>query len=194
MVDEFSSFARMPRPDLKLEDINELVEQAVFLERNRYPDIEIVAQLPLETTPLVCDARQISQALVNVMKNAAEAIIAREQKQDVPLPAGRIGVTVAHRVEAGTDQVVVVIEDNGKGLPKENRDRLTEPYVTTRARGTGLGLAIVKKIMEDHQAELVLSDRDGGGARVMLIFRETAPSEWLSYIDAVGKRTAKAAP
>ena len=194
MVDEFSSFARMPRPDLKLEDVNELVEQVVFLERNRYPDIQIVAELPAETTPLVCDARQISQALVNVMKNAAEAIIARKQKPGVPLPPGRIEVTVAHRTEAGVDQVVVVVDDNGKGLPKENRDRLTEPYVTTRTRGTGLGLAIVKKIMEDHQAELVLSDRDGGGARVMLIFRETAPSEWLSYIDAVDKRTAKAAP
>ena len=194
MVDEFSSFARMPRPDLKLEDVNELVEQAVFLERNRYPDIEIVADLPPDTTPLVCDARQISQALVNVLKNAAEAIIAREQKGNEPLPPGRIEVTVAHRTEAGIDQVVLVVEDNGKGLPKENRDRLTEPYVTTRTRGTGLGLAIVKKIMEDHQAELVLTDRDGGGARVMLIFRETAPSEWLSYIDAVNKRTAKAAP
>jgi two-component system nitrogen regulation sensor histidine kinase NtrY len=194
MVDEFSSFARMPRPDLKLEDVNELVEQVVFLERNRYPDIEIVAELPAETTPLVCDARQISQALVNVMKNAAEAIIAREGKKGVPLPPGRIEVTVAHRTEAGVDQVVVVVEDNGKGLPKENRDRLTEPYVTTRTRGTGLGLAIVKKIMEDHQAELILSDRDGGGARVMLIFRETAPSEWLSYIDAVDTRKAKAAP
>jgi two-component system, NtrC family, nitrogen regulation sensor histidine kinase NtrY len=194
MVDEFSSFARMPRPDLKLEDVNELVEQAVFLERNRYPDIQIVAELPAETTPLVCDARQISQALVNVMKNAAEAIIARKQRPGVPLPPGRIEVTVAHRTEADIDQVVVVVDDNGKGLPKENRDRLTEPYVTTRTRGTGLGLAIVKKIMEDHQAELVLSDRDGGGARVMLIFRETAPSEWLSYIDAVDKRTAKAAP
>ena len=194
MVDEFSSFARMPRPDLKLEDVNELVEQVVFLERNRYPDIQIVAELPAETTPLVCDARQISQALVNVMKNAAEAIIARKQRPGVPLPPGRIEVTVAHRTEADIDQVVVVVDDNGKGLPKENRDRLTEPYVTTRTRGTGLGLAIVKKIMEDHQAELVLSDRDGGGARVMLIFRETAPSEWLSYIDAVDKRTAKAAP
>ncbi len=192
MVDEFSSFARMPRPDPKLEDVNELVEQVVFLERNRYPDIEITAELPGETTPLVCDARQISQALVNVMKNAAEAIIAREQKKGVPLPPGRIKVTVAHRTEGGVDQVVVVVEDNGKGLPKENRDRLTEPYVTTRTRGTGLGLAIVKKIMEDHQAELVLGDRDGGGARVMLIFRETAPAEWLSYIDAADKQKAKA--
>ncbi len=194
MVDEFSSFARMPRPDLKLEDLNELVEQAVFLERNRYPDIEIVADLPAEPTPLICDARQISQALVNVMKNAAEAVIGREHEKGVPLPPGRIEVTVAHRTEAGVDQVLVVVDDNGRGLPKENRDRLTEPYVTTRTRGTGLGLAIVKKIMEDHQAELVLTDRDGGGARVMMIFRETAPSEWLSYIDAVNKRTANAAP
>lgn len=90
--------------------------------------------------------------------------------------------------------MVVTIDDNGKGLPKENRDRLTEPYVTTRTRGTGLGLAIVKKIMEDHQAELVLGDRDGGGTRVMMIFRETARSEWLSYIDGMDKPTATAAP
>ena len=150
--------------------------------------------MPAETTPLVCDARLFSQALVNVMKNAAEAIIGREHKEGVPLPTGRIDVTVAHRTGEGGDQVVVTIDDNGKGLPKENRDRLTEPYVTTRTRGTGLGLAIVKKIMEDHQAELVLGDRDGGGTRVMMIFRETARSEWLSYIDGMDKPTATAAP
>ena len=106
----------------------------------------------------------MSQALVNILKNAAESIQSRE-------PDARQGrIRISARAE-GRD-AIVAIEDNGRGLPQEGRERLTEPYVTTRAKGTGLGLAIVKKIMEDHRGELVLEDAEGGGARVSLVFHE----------------------
>ncbi|MFO1146516.1 MAG: PAS domain-containing sensor histidine kinase [Rhodospirillales bacterium] len=172
MVDEFSSFARMPRPELKPENVCELVRQAVFLERNRFPDIDIELTTPEQPLSLLCDARLVSQALVNVLKNAAEAV----QGRDAAIAAtdrGWIGVTVTPPKPAeGSPRTAVVVEDNGRGLPSDDRDRLTEPYVTTRAKGTGLGLAIVKKIMEDHNGDLLLEDRLGGGARVSLIFEE----------------------
>ena len=166
MVDEFSSFARMPRPELKPENLCELVRQAVFLERNRFPDIRIELTAPEQPLPLLCDARLVSQALINVLKNAAEAVHGRDADATV---AGWIGVVVR---SDDASRIAVVVEDNGRGLPRENRDRLTEPYVTTRVKGTGLGLAIVKKIMEDHNGDLLLEDREGGGARVSLVFSE----------------------
>jgi two-component system nitrogen regulation sensor histidine kinase NtrY len=171
MVDEFSAFARMPRPDLKPQDLGELIEKVVFLERNRHRDIDIVLSLPTARIDLVCDGRQVAQALTNVLKNAAEAIVAREPGDGGGLPRGWIGVSLKQEdVDGKGLAAAIVIEDNGRGLPKENRDRLTEPYVTTHSKGTGLGLAIVKKIMEDHGGELVLEDKEGGGARVMLRF------------------------
>jgi two-component system nitrogen regulation sensor histidine kinase NtrY len=172
MVDEFSSFARMPRPELKLEDLSDLVRQAVFLERNRFSSIRIDLAVPEQPVELLCDGRQVSQALINVLKNAAEAVMGREGAK-AALPPGWIGVTIREESAGEAQRLVFVdIEDNGRGLPQENRDRLTEPYVTTRAKGTGLGLAIVKKIMEDHNGDLLLEDRDGGGARVSLVFKE----------------------
>jgi len=103
--------------------------------------------------------------------NAAEAIVGREAGAEETLPPGKVKVMVRREGADGeAKRIVVVVEDNGKGLPDEDRDRLTEPYVTTRTKGTGLGLAIVKKIMEDHNADLVLEDGDDGGARVSLIF------------------------
>ncbi|HEX4112416.1 MAG TPA: PAS domain-containing sensor histidine kinase [Stellaceae bacterium] len=161
MVDEFSSFARMPAPLIKEENVVELVRQAVFLQRTSTPEIHFTVELP-DRVPLACDARQVSQALVNILKNAAESIQGRD---DATAP-GEIAVAVT----AEPNQVAVSIADNGRGLPAEGRERLTEPYVTTRAKGTGLGLAIVKKIMEDHRGELLLEDREGGGARVRLLF------------------------
>jgi two-component system nitrogen regulation sensor histidine kinase NtrY len=171
MVDEFSSFARMPRPDLKTENLSTLVQQAVFLERNRIAGIDFEVVLPTEAVRLRCDNRQISQALTNILKNAAEAIVGREAEAEETLPPGKVKVVVRRETADGeANRIVVTVEDNGKGLPDEDRDRLTEPYVTTRTKGTGLGLAIVKKIMEDHNADLVLEDGDSGGARVTLIF------------------------
>ena len=120
----------------------------------------------------MCDSRQVSQALINILKNAAEAVESRNGSNAVLSP-GWIGVTVRGNIDDVQRLVYVEVEDNGRGLPQENRDRLTEPYVTTRTKGTGLGLAIVK-IMEDHNGDLSIEDRDGGGARVSLISRNRA--------------------
>ncbi|MCP5365077.1 MAG: PAS domain-containing sensor histidine kinase [Hyphomicrobiales bacterium] len=172
MVDEFSAFARMPRPELKPENLSELVRNTVMLERNRYHNIDIELLLPETDMYLVCDGRQVAQALTNILKNAAEAVIARESVDGVRPPPGHIKVVLEQSKDKHGMIVAstVSIEDNGRGLPADDRDRLTEPYMTTRAKGTGLGLAIVKKIMEDHNGEVVLEDRDGGGARVTLHF------------------------
>jgi two-component system, NtrC family, nitrogen regulation sensor histidine kinase NtrY len=165
MVDEFSSFARMPAPMMKEENLVELVRQAVFLQRTSTQEIRFTVDVP-DRVALVCDARQVSQALINILKNAAESI----QGRDAGATPGEIAVAVA----ASLQQVTVTVSDNGRGLPAEGRERLTEPYVTTRAKGTGLGLAIVRKIMEDHHGELLLEDREGGGARVRLVFNRGA--------------------
>ena len=187
MVDEFSSFARMPAPVLKPEDLAKIVEQAVFLERTAHPKIAFETHFAARPVPLRCDARLVGQALINILKNAVESIEGRIAESGDG-PPGCISVTVEART-----QVAVTVEDNGKGLPPHGRERLTEPYVTTRAKGTGLGLAIVKKIMEDHMGELVLEDRERGGARVRLGFAgdaqtasRSASSETQAELSSVG--------
>src|SRR5262249_13120469 len=124
MVDEFSSFARMPQPVLKPEDVTAIVERAVFLERTAHPKIAFEVRFSARPVPLRCDARLVGQALINILKNAIESIEGRivESGED---PPGHIAVIV----EAG-DHVSVTVEDNGKGLPAQGRERLTEPYVT----------------------------------------------------------------
>ncbi len=173
MVDEFSAFARMPVPVIKEHELRELCRQTVFMQSTGRSDIRYVQELPEEKLFAECDGRQLAQALTNLLKNAAEAIDSRPIPMDGILPSGEIRL----RLETTESDVVLTIEDNGKGLPTEQRDRLTEPYVTTRSKGTGLGLAIVKKIMEDHKGQLVLTDRAGGGARIQLIWprRQDAP-------------------
>jgi two-component system nitrogen regulation sensor histidine kinase NtrY len=169
MVDEFSSFARMPAPVKRPEDLVELCRQALFLQQNAHPHIEYRTRFPEEPPVLPCDGRQIGQALTNLLQNAFDSIEARRAEgRDEP------GV-ITLAVEVERRRVVVTVEDNGRGLPAHQRERLTEPYVTTRAKGTGLGLAIVKKIMEDHDGNLVLDDRSGGGAAVRLVFHLAAP-------------------
>jgi two-component system nitrogen regulation sensor histidine kinase NtrY len=165
MIDEFSSFARMPAPVIKPENLVEIVRQTVFLQRTAHPDIAFETIFPTRSITVRCDARLVGQALINIVKNAIEAIELRiaEQRAD---PAGHIRVSISDV----TGQAAVIVEDNGNGLPQQGRERLTEPYVTTRAKGTGLGLAIVKKIMEDHQGELVLEDGEPDGTRAKLIF------------------------
>jgi len=170
MVDEFSSFARMPQPTFKVENLTEICREAVFLERNRNPDIEIEAELPDHPLQVRCDSRQISRALTNILKNAAESIEGRLADAETEPGNGELGRirVILRSPDGGLDEVEIVVEDNGKGLPDE-RENLTEPYVTTREKGTGLGLAIVHKIMEDHEGRVVLENRDGGGARVRLV-------------------------
>jgi two-component system nitrogen regulation sensor histidine kinase NtrY len=151
MVDEFSKFARMPKPVIAAEDVADTVRQAVFLLRVGNADIDIDLELAEDPMPARFDRRLISQALTNIIKNAGEAIAA------VPAAErgrGRIRVTAARE---GEDVVIDVI-DNGIGLPKENRNRLLEPYVTTREKGTGLGLAIVGRILEEHGGRIELRD------------------------------------
>lgn len=167
MVDEFSSFARMPHAVLNPENLCDLCSQAIFLERNRHHDIDFEIDLPDKPVYLRCDGRQVPQALTNLLKNAAESVVGRTGDK---LPKGHINLALKEETEDGRRRVSVIVEDNGRGLPSEHRDRLLEPYVTTRTKGTGLGLAIVKKIMEDHNGDLLLEDREGGGARVSLIF------------------------
>jgi two-component system, NtrC family, nitrogen regulation sensor histidine kinase NtrY len=162
MVDEFSRFARMPKAVVADEDVAETVRQVVFLLRVGHPDIDFEVELAAETMPARFDRRLISQALTNIIKNATEAIGAVPPP---PLPspqAGEGGVGEQGRivVSAKRDgkEVIIDVVDNGIGLPKENRARLLEPYVTTREKGTGLGLAIVGRILEEHGGRIELRD------------------------------------
>ncbi len=177
MVDEFSSFARMPQLSLRDENLSEICRQALSLEHNRHPDIDYVSELPDENVMLYCDHRQVSRALTNLLKNGAESITGKKMETDDPDYKGRIILgldtgagTGGADEEREAPPVTIVIRDNGKGLPEQDRESLTEPYVTTRTKGTGLGLAIVKKIMEDHNGHLALADDKEGGAMISLVF------------------------
>jgi two-component system nitrogen regulation sensor histidine kinase NtrY len=158
MVDEFSSFARMPQPVMKDEDIGELIRHAVFLQRVAQPQITFALLTPDEPISVECDGRLVSQALTNVLKNAGEAVRAKFGKEGDDEHPLREGGRIEIRLVQDSVRVGIEVIDNGIGLPKEDRNRLTEPYVTKRAKGTGLGLAIVKKIMEDHKGALTLED------------------------------------
>jgi two-component system, NtrC family, nitrogen regulation sensor histidine kinase NtrY len=165
MVDEFSNFARMPLPKLRPEDLVRLVHDQVALQRAARHDIGFEIVGDDDPCPLMCDAQQVRQVLTNLLTNAVEAIDGREP--DDAAEPGQVSV----RFTRETDLLGIEVVDNGRGLPVEDRHRLTEPYVTTREKGTGLGLAIVKKIMEDHGGEVELTDRsDGRGSRVRLSF------------------------
>lgn len=152
MIDEFSSFARMPAPVLRQENLNEIARQAVFQQQLTAPAISISVLHPEQPLWIYCDRAQISQALVNIIKNATEAIETRKQMDGVE---GHIEV---HITVDKADRILLSVLDNGCGLPREIRRRLTEPYVTTREKGTGLGLAIVRKIAEDHGARISIQD------------------------------------
>jgi two-component system nitrogen regulation sensor histidine kinase NtrY len=151
MVDEFSRFARMPKPVIEGEDVADTVRQAVFLMRVGHPDIDIEADIKEEPMRAQFDRRLISQALTNIIKNATEAIEAVPAEE---LARGRIDVIAARE----NDDIVIDVIDNGIGLPKVARARLLEPYVTTREKGTGLGLAIVGRVLEDHGGRIELND------------------------------------
>ena len=167
MVDEFSSFARMPKPVMEVGELGEIVRQTVFMMRVGSPDIAFNVMLPETPVKGYFDRRLIAQALTNVIKNASEAIAAVETADH----AGRIDV---HVRESETEYVIEVI-DNGIGLPGDNRRRLLEPYMTTRDKGTGLGLAIVRKIVEEHHGRIELLDSPevasgGHGAMIRIVF------------------------
>jgi two-component system, NtrC family, nitrogen regulation sensor histidine kinase NtrY len=164
MVDEFSRFARMPKPVLEGEDVADTVRQAVFLMRVGHPDVDIEAEIKEEPLRAKFDRRLISQALTNIIKNATEAIEAVPAEE---LGKGRVDVIAMRE----NDDIVIDVVDNGIGLPKVSRARLLEPYVTTREKGTGLGLAIVGRVLEDHGGRIELNDASD--------FRPGARGAWM---------------
>ena len=171
MVDEFSSFARMPKPVMAREDIRELAKAALFPQRVALSDIEFEFEAPGEPVWAECDGRLIIQALANLIKNAGESIGARIAGGN----AAKGEIKLAVVVDGGDVRLDVI--DNGVGLPRTERHRLTEPYMTTRAKGTGLGLAIVRKVIEEHGGSLQFSDDNTlgpQGARVSLILPRAA--------------------
>jgi two-component system nitrogen regulation sensor histidine kinase NtrY len=175
MVDEFSSFARMPQPKIESVGLKELIKNVVFAQRVATPSISVEFNEDTPDIAAECDERLAAQALTNIVKNASESVTARAEgdaQNDAP---GRIELTL----EANDGFAVITIADNGLGWPIVNRDRLTEPYMTTREKGTGLGLAIVKRVMEDHGGRLELDSPDAGsGAIVRMKFplsQETGP-------------------
>jgi two-component system nitrogen regulation sensor histidine kinase NtrY len=173
MVDEFSSFARLPKPVFRDEDALDLVRQAVFLQEVAHSGIAFsVSSAELINREVRCDRHQFGQAMTNVLKNAVEAVEARAIEGKGAF-AGEIAVTMR---DAG-DAIIVTIEDNGIGLPA-NPERLTQPYVTTREKGTGLGLAIVNKIVDEHGGDMSFASTASGGTRVTLRFaRDPKPIE-----------------
>ncbi|MBB4007953.1 sensor histidine kinase NtrY-like [Allorhizobium taibaishanense] len=170
MVDEFSSFARMPKPTKQPADLRDILKDAIFLREIGHSECEFIRDVgdtPLEGS---FDARMLAQAFGNLIKNAVEAIEA--VPDDAEKLPGRVWIRAL--TEEQRDSFVVDIIDNGKGLPVDNRHRILEPYMTMREKGTGLGLAIVKKIIEEHGGQLELHDApaefDGGrGAMIRVV-------------------------
>jgi two-component system nitrogen regulation sensor histidine kinase NtrY len=168
MVDEFTAFARMPAPVFHEEDVAEIARAAMFSQEVSHPGILYRVEGVSHEALLYCDGRLIGQALTNIVKNAAESIESKEEGD---------GNEIILRIEQNEAATIVTVSDTGAGLPSEMKDRLTEPYITTRAKGTGLGLAIVRKIVEEHGGELELRDREGGGAIVSMTFNHAFLAE-----------------
>ncbi len=158
MVDEFSTFARMPAPVMREESLERIAREAMVLQRVAQPRMQWSVEI-IQPLRAVCDRRLLGQALTNLLANAADAVAMR---------AGASHITL--RLEASGEMAVMSVTDDGIGLPDAERARLTEPYVTHKPKGTGLGLAIVRKIMEDHGGALELADAPSGpGAQISLI-------------------------
>jgi two-component system, NtrC family, nitrogen regulation sensor histidine kinase NtrY len=164
MVDEFSSFARLPEPVFRNEDVFDLARQAMFLQEVARPDITFDLTAVGDIPMISCDRHQFGQAMTNVLKNAVEAIEARSKNAD---ESYRGNVTLAMEHTGAT--ISISISDNGIGLPLDS-ERIIEPYVTTREKGTGLGLAIVNKIVEEHGGEMTFESVEPSGTCVKLRF------------------------
>ncbi len=177
MVDEFSRFARMPKPVMEGEDVADTVRQVVFLMRVGHSELDIETVIKDEPLRAQFDRRLISQALTNIIKNATEAI---EAVPPETLGKGRIEVVAARESE----DIVIDVIDNGIGLPKVSRSRLLEPYVTTREKGTGLGLAIVGRVLEDHGGGIELHDASD--------IRPGARGAWMRLRFAISGKAANA--
>ena len=174
MVDEFSAFARMPNPIMRPVDVVKICREAVFLQDQARADIRFETEFPGIPVLANCDSGLVSQALTNLLQNAVDAIVGRPNADgDTAREAGWVSMRLTEMGNTAS----IVVEDNGRGLPVEERDRLTEPYVTTRSKGTGLGLAIVSRIVEQHGGTLTLEDRGEGlsGARIVLTLQVDLP-------------------
>ena len=158
MVEEFVAYARMPSSVFRTENLVTIVKKSVFSAQTSTPDIKYTQTLPGHAVELLCDEAQVGQMLLNLLKNAAEALEASAKKQ--------VDVTLT----ADEKQATLIIDDSGPGFPLDKIKMLTEPYVTTRAKGTGLGLAIVKRSVEEHKGSLTLSNNEQGGARISIVF------------------------
>ncbi len=169
IVDEFSSFARMPKPLFRREAIADIARHSLFLHEVAHPNIAFEFHSDVGGMEIVCDRRQIAQALTNIVKNAVEAIEPKPSREDGGL-AGHVRMDLSLEDDG---KLLIMVTDDGIGLPPE-RDRILEPYMTTRAKGTGLGLAIVQKIIEEHAGELSFTDAIGGGACVSISLDLTA--------------------
>ena len=202
MVDEFSAFARMPKPVMERHDVRDVVREAVFLFQVSRPDIAFELDLPETPVVALSDRRLLAQAVTNLVKNASEAIDSAIETDASRAGSGRI----VAKVRTKGQRVQITVIDNGCGLPKENRERLVEPYMTTREKGTGLGLAIVQRITEQHGGTLTLADapkRNGKveGASVRIDFpmgereetseEEVAPEPGASATSSAAERTAE---
>ena len=184
MVDEFSSFARLPKPNFRQEDAIDLVRQSLFLQEIAHPQVDFALSLDdLDDGTLSCDRHQLGQAMTNVLKNAVEAVETRAKEADIDY-RGRVSVTMASEGQL----ISIAVEDNGVGLPQE-RERIAEPYVTTREKGTGLGLAIVNKIVDEHGGDMTFSTSASGGTRVVLRFARDPLAEPSSTENTNAKET-----
>lgn len=165
MVDEFSSFARMPTPKMSFADMSEIARGVVFGQRLAFADMRVEVEGVDHPIGLVVDERLISQALLNLIKNAAESVQARRARDGEPKDG-----LVLLRLRDLDYGVQFEVIDNGLGFPEKGRDRLIEPYVTTRSKGAGLGLAIVARIVEDHGGLIELDDAPGPGPGAVVRF------------------------
>jgi two-component system, NtrC family, nitrogen regulation sensor histidine kinase NtrY len=164
LVDEFSNFARLPAPRMEPVDLTDIAREGISLQQIAFADVTFSLEGANEPMQIVADAGQLGRVLTNLLQNAAEAIERRLENEGPESEPGM--VTLALKRDG--DMAVIAISDNGAGLPGHLRDRLADPYVTTRAKGTGLGLAIVQKIANDHGGSLQFQDRPGGGAEVIV--------------------------
>ncbi len=179
MVDEFSTFARMPTPVMKAESLERIAREALVLQRVAQPQIAWDVQVGRPGIRAICDRRLIGQALTNLLQNAADAVAMQPGAKHVVL-----------RLDEQGEQASLSVIDDGVGLPKSDRSKLTEPYVTHKPKGTGLGLAIVRKIMEDHAGSLELAEAPGGqGAMVTLVL--PALAETASALETVEELPAQ---
>ena len=169
IVDEFNSFARMPKPVFRSESLIDIARHAMFLHEVAHPSVAFRFESDEEDRSMICDRRQMAQALTNIVKNAVEAIdqrkMAHPPAEGAQGPVGHVVMTLGQT----DNELTITVADDGIGLPVD-RERIIEPYMTTRAKGTGLGLAIVKKIVEEHFGTMSFADAAGGGTIVALRF------------------------